>query len=62
MECFLTQKRTLILSVYVPNSAKEVFFKKMELQLEQYTYDQILMVKDFNGTMIILWKGRAKGR
>lgn len=44
-----TTKKTLLISVYAPNGAKENFNKKLGQQLEDYTYDQMVMVGDFNG-------------
>lgn len=37
-----------MVGVYVPNGAKENFFKKLTQRIEQQTYENVVLTGDFN--------------
>lgn len=43
--------KPLILGVYAPNGPKELFLKNLKQRLDQESYEQIIMMGDFNGVM-----------
>lgn len=51
VEINVDNKKTLLVGVYAPNGAKEKFFCKLKEMLEGKTYDQTLLLGDFNGVV-----------
>lgn len=45
----LNQKKTLIVGIYVPNEAKERGFNKISKKLQPLIYDQMIILRYFNG-------------
>lgn len=44
-------KKTLPVNVYARNGAKEKFFRDLSTQLQEMTYDQMILVGDLNGVV-----------
>lgn len=51
VEIMMNCKKALIVTIYAPNGAKEFFFEELTQQLDQVTYEQIIVVGDFSGTV-----------
>lgn len=49
VEIFDQNKKKLLVRIYVPNGAKEKFFLNLKQKLNAETYNQIIIMGDFNG-------------
>lgn len=49
------KRKILIVGIYAPNGAKEKFFCKIKQNLESESYNQIMLLGDFNGIIDPIW-------
>lgn len=54
VEIILNLKKTLLIGIYAPNSTKEAYFKEIIQNLDQVTYEQIMLMGDFNRTVNVI--------
>lgn len=45
------EKKNLVINIYAPNGAKREFFAKLNKKINEFDYEHIILVGDFNGTV-----------
>lgn len=48
IEVNMNGKKKLVIGLYAPNGAKEKFFQQIKERMDNETYDQIIMMGDYN--------------
>lgn len=51
IEITYREKKILLLNVYAPNGSKTAFFQEVQKHLNILTYEHLLIIGDFNGTI-----------
>lgn len=51
MEITNQNEKNLIINLYAPNGSKLLFFQEIQKQINSYTYENIIMLGDYNGTI-----------
>lgn len=59
LEIYLNKKKTLLIRIYAPNDAKEMYFKEINRKIQGLIYEQIIVLGDFNGFIDPLWDRSA---
>lgn len=48
VEVIINNKKTLVVGLYAPNGAKEKFFQLLKKNMDSESYEQIIMMGDYN--------------